>query len=286
MGYQEGDNQEGDELYEDVVPPDQTQEDLYDDVVGAPGSPAEDYTEMDMGQQEVPEEYVVMERVPGEDLEVYCEVDQDDPPQTPPVNSITLPPKGVTKASGGGKIVKPPPPASYVPKHTGSLSRKAPNKSRFYEEWCAVEGTNLCTYRNQKDKRTVEKLSLSEYDMTYYPENDGQFSFQLAKGNKVHEFNLGSKDGFSGWVGALRGLAKSAKMELPPGEQQVFETTQDHKAESDEQISFKKGSFIRVISQDSTDFWIGQLGNNSQVFTGKIGKFPVSKVILAEDLYM
>ena len=287
VGYHEGtgDGQGGDELYEDVVAPDQTQE-LYDDVVGAPGSPTEDYTEMDMGQQDVPaEEYVTMERVPGEDLEVYCEVDQDAPPQAP-INSVTLPPKGTTKPAGAGKIVKPPPPASYVPKHTGNLSRKGPNKARFYEEWCAVEGTNLCTYKNPKDKRTVEKLSLSECDMTFSPEKDGQFSFRLSKGSQVHQFNSSNKDELNGWIGVLRGLAKSAKLELPPGEQQIFEATHDHTAESDEQISFKAGTYIRFISQDTSDCWIGQLGNSSQIFTGKIGKFPASKVALAEDLYM
>ena len=286
VGHSEGtgDTQGGDELYEDVVAP----QELYDDVVGAPppGSPTEDYTEMDMGQQDAPaEEYVTMERVPGEDLEVYCEVDQDAPPQAP-INSITLPPKGTSKPPGAGKIVKPPPPASYVPKHTGNLSRKGPNKSRFYEEWCAVEGTNLCTYKNQKDKRVVEKLSLSECDMTFSPGKDGQFSFQLAKGSRVHQFNSSSKDELNGWIGALRGLAKSAKLELPPGEQQVFEATHDHTAESDEQISFKAGTYIRFISQETSELWIGQLGNSSQIFTGKIGKFPASKVALAEDLYM
>lgn len=282
VGYREG--QGGDELYEDVVAPETTPE-LYDDVV-ASGSPTEDYTEMDMGQQDVPaEEYVTMERVPGEDLEVYCEVEPDAPSQ-PRTNSVTLPPKGVSKPPGAGKIVKPPPPASYVSKHTGSLKRKGPNKARFYEEWCAVEGTNLCTYKNQKDKRAVEKLSLSEYDMTFGPGKDGEFSFRLAKGSQAHQFNSGGKDELNGWIGALRGLTKTAKLELPAGEQQIFEATHDHTAESDEQISFKAGDYIRFISQDTSDCWIGQLGNRSQVFTGKIGKFPASKVMLAEDLYM
>lgn len=277
---------EGEELYEDIASPQQAQdEELYDDIVGATASPAEDYTEMDMGQGGPPEDYVTMERPQEDEQEVYCEVDSDLPPHAP-ANSLPLPPKSASKTLGGGAIQKPPPPASYVPKHSGNLSHKGPKKSRFYEEWCVVEGTNLCTYKNQKDKRTVEKISLNEFDMVYTPEKDGKFAFRLTKGDKVHHFSPGSKEELCSWIGALRDLSKSATLELPLGEQQVCEATQDHAADSDEQISFKMGAYIRVISQESADFWVGQLGNNSQVFTGKIGKFPASKVALAEDLYI
>jgi hypothetical protein len=289
------------EMYEDVVSPpkgaggqDPGGEELYEDVVAPqpkePGTPTEDYTEMDIGQG--PEDYVTMEKGPAggggeEDLEVYCEVDPDSPSHAP-INSLSLPPKTTGKSPpGAGKIVKPPPPVSYTPRHTGSLGHKPPKKSRFYEEWCAVEGTNLCTYKSQKDKRAAEKISLSEFDLAYAPAgSDGKFAFRLMKGDRVHHFNPSSKEGLSGWVSALRGLAKSATLELPAGEQEIYETTADHTAESDEQISFKAGSYIRVISRDSSDSWIGQLGTSSQVFTGKIGKFPSSKVTLAEDLYI
>ena len=285
------------EMYEDVVAPqgarDKGGEELYEDVVAPPGqtkvpdSPTEDYTEMDIGQG-VPEDYVVMEKPKGdeEELEVYCEVDSDSPSHAP-VNSITLPPKGVAKSPVGSKIVKPPPPASYTPRHSGSLNHKAPKKSKFYEEWCAVEGTNLCFYKNQKEKRASEKLSLNEFDMTYSPaDKEGKFAFRLTKGDRVHHFTPGSKEDLSSWISALRGLAKSATLELPSGEQQIYETTKDHTAESDEQITFKAGSYIRIISRGASDMWIGQLGSTPQVFTGKIGKFPAAKVTLAEDLYI
>ena len=280
----------GEELYEDIVsPPQQTPqvEELYDDVVGGTaGSPTEDYTIMDP-QGGPSEEYVLMERGPEEhEPEVYCEVDQDTPSHAP-INSLSLPPKGTSKTPAGGtKITKPPPPATYVPKHAGTLSHKAPKKSRFYEEWCAVEGTTLCTYKSQKDKRSVEKLSLSEFDMAYSPGKDGKFAFRLTKGDKVHHFNPTSKEELTTWISTLRGLAKSATLELPSGEPEVYETTADHTAESDEQISFKAGAYIRIISRVTSDFWIGQLGNNPEVFSGKIGKFPASKVTLAEDLYI
>ena len=290
-----------DEMYEDVVSSagggggggDEGGDELYEDVVSgmtkAAESPTEDYTEMDIGQGQA-EEYVLMEKPRGgeEDLEVYCEVDPNSPSnKSPPVNTLSLPPKSGTKPAAVSKIVKPPPPASYTPRHSGGLSHKAPQKSKFYEEWCAVEGTNLCLYKNQKDKRVSDKLSLSEFDMVYSPAGkDGKFAFRLAKGDKIHHFTPSSKKDLTSWLSALRGLAKTATLELPPGEQEIYETTQNHTAESDEQISFRAGSYLRVISRDASDFWIGQLGTTPQVFTGKIGKFPTSKVTIAEDLYI
>ena len=292
-------NDVAEEMYEDIVAPTVAQgggdgelEELYEDVVSAPAetkeaeSPTEDYTEMDLGPAE---EYVLMEKPQGEEeLEVYCEVDPNSPPHAP-VNSLSLPAKSVAKpaAAAASKIMKPPPPASYTPRQSGNLSHKAPKKSKFYEEWCAVEGTNLCMYKSQKDKRTTEKLSLSEFDMAYSPAGkEEKFAFRLAKGDKVHHFTPGSKGELTSWITALRGLAKSATLELPSGEPEIYKATVNHSAESDEQISFKAGAYIRVISQDSSDFWIGQLGSSSEVFTGKIGKFPASKVSLAEDLYI
>ena len=298
-----GGDKGGEELYEDIVAPSQQVEEVYDDIAGAPApsSPTEDYTEMDIGQATSPtEDYVIMEKPQqaNGDQEVYCEVDSDSP-QHAPINSISLPPKGVAKSAGNGKILppsegvskpskilKPPPPATYVPKHSGSLSHKAPKKSRFYEEWCAVEGTNLCTYKSQKDKRTVEKISLSEFDMAYTPGKDGKYTFRLTKDEKVHHFNPSSKVDLTNWVSALRNLAKSATLELPSGEAEVYQATADHTAESDEQMSFKEGAYIRVISRATPNFWIGQLGSSSEDFSGKIGKFPSSKVTLAEDLYI
>ena len=294
-----GGNEEDEELYEDVVnpPPGGTDivEELYEDVVSSAGpaeatTPTEDYTEMDIGQGPT-EDYVTMERVEDqEDIEVYDEVDPNSP-QHAPINSISLPSKNTsskspTATAGGTKITKPPPPATYVSKQSGNLSHKGPKKSKYYEEWCAVEGTNLCTYKNQKDKRSVDTISLKEFDLMYNPGKDGNFAFHLTKGDKVHYFNPASKEEQTKWITALRELAKCATLELPSGEPEIFETTHDHTAESDEQISFKKGSYIRIITRVSADYWIGQLGNSSQIFTGKIGKFPSSKVALAEDLYI
>ena len=294
------------ETYEDVVSPaqggaggaggDEGVEELYEDVVSGPGptvraeSPTEDYTEMDIGGGPT-EEYVLMEKPQGQeaeedDLEVYCEVDPNSPSHAP-INSITLPQKGVVKLPGATKIMKPAPPASYTPRLSGNLGHKAPKKSKAYEEWCAVEGTNLCTYKSQKDKKIVEKLSLSEFDMAYSPAGkDGKFVFRLTKGDKVHHFTPGSKEDLTSWITALRGLAKSATLQLPSGQPEIFQATADHRAESDEQISFTAGAYIRVISRDASDWWIGQLGSSPEVFSGKIGKFPMSKVTLAEDLYI
>ena len=242
---------------------------------------------MDMGPAE---EYVLMEKpgpggAEGEEMEVYCEVDSESPAHAP-INSLTLPPKGAGKP-GSTKITKPPPPASYTPRHAGSLSHKAPKKSKYYEEWCAVEGTNLCTYKSQKDKRAVDKISLSEFDLAYSPAGkDGGFAIRLTKGDKVHHFTPSSKAELNSWVVALRELAKSATLELPSGEPEIYQAMEDHTAESDEQISFKTGAYIRVISRDPSDWWIGQLGSSAELFTGNIGKFPTSKVTLAEDLYI
>lgn len=282
----------GEELYEDIVPqPVQEVEEEYEDVTtsGQLDNPAEEYTEMDAsaGPQE---DYVIMEHG-DEEQETYCEVDPDTPPHAvrkgaTVTNSPKVPPKSPHAGKGVGSIKKPAPPATYVPKHSGKISHKPPKKSRFYEEWCKMEGTDLCTYRSQTDKHVVEKIPLREFDMHFGPGEGGKFAFKLTKGDKVHHFNLSSKEDLSGWVGALRGSAKSATLELPPGEKEVYQAVQDHTAETDEQISFKSGAYIRVISHDSAEWWIGQLGTSSQVFSGKIGKFPVSKVTVAEDLYI
>ena len=288
-----GEDVGGEELYEDVVPqPIQEVEETYDDVVasGQPDSPVEEYTEMEVHDGPT-EEYVLMEPGEQEEQETYCEVDPDTPPHAVRkgavvANSPKLPPRSPHGSQGVGNIKKPAPPATYVPKHLGKLSHKAPKKSRFYEEWCKVEGTDLCMYKSQTDKHVIEKIPLREYDMHFGPGDGGKFAFKLTKGEKVHHFNLGSKEELSSWVGALRGSAKTASLELPPGEQEVYQAVQDHRAETDEQISFKSGAYIRVISHDSAEWWIGQLGTSSQVFSGKIGKFPVSKVTVAEDLYI
>jgi len=65
-----------------------------------------------------------------------------------------------------------------------------------------------------------------------------------------------------------------------------FEATEDHIGEGEDQLTFKKGTYIRLITQTSGDMWIGQIGNDAQVFNGKIGKFPTSKVVVVEDMYV
>ena len=298
---------EEEELYEDIAPQVASrnkQEDL-----------GEEYTEMTLGDEGPTEEYVLMERGDEEEQEqeMYCEVDPELPshavrkgaivtnsPKLPPKdnhslhttqkgaafsNSLSLPPKGTQPNSKGAKIQKPPPPASHVAKK-GKLKYKAPKKSSPYEQWCKMEGPNLCTYKSETSKTASEKIRLNEHDLLFGPNSDGQFAFSLTKGDAIHYFAVGSKDELGGWLSVLRGVTKSAALQLPPGELEVYVAAEDHTAENAEQLSFTSGAFIRVIAQESSDWWVGQLGSSSDQFTGRIGKFPVSKVMVAEDLYI
>ena len=314
-------NREKQELYEDIVPQvaSREEQELYEDIVPQVASKekqedlCEEYTEMTLGEGPT-EEYVMMERDEEvEEQEMYCEVDSEMPPHAvrkgaivtnspklPPKgnhsphttqkgvffsNSPSLHPKGTQHNTKGAKIQKPPPPASYISKK-GKLKYKAPKKSSPYEQWCKVEGPNLCTYKSEMSKMASEKIRLSEHDLLFGPSSGEQFVFSLTKGDAVHNFTLGSKDELGGWVSVLRTATKSAALQLPPGELQVYVAAEDHTAENAEQLSFSRGVFIRVIAQETSGWWVGQLGSSSDQFTGRIGKFPISKVMVAEDLYI
>ena len=249
------------------------------------------------------EDYVMME--PGEDVggeELYVDVDTP-----PPARTIAQPKPAEldAKLTNSPRTAKPGTfsrmfkmkPASPQPErkghggqeHSGMISHKAPKKSRFEDRWAVIEGNFLIISKNQGAKSHTDKLPLSEcgLDIGSPDVGPGEHAFRIStKGDKVHHFKLKSRPDFDKWVSIVKGLTKYAPMEtVARGEQEVYQAKEDHSGESEGELTFKKGTYIRLISKDG-DEWVGQIGNEAQVFEGKIGKFPMSKVELAEDLYI
>ena len=285
------------ETYDDVVVPttlaetnSPPSEENYEDMAPAEGGPAEDYVVMEHGQEG------------DEGGEMYVEVDEDKSPAHAPAQRKSIieqqkqppsKPGAFSKLFGSGKA-KPTAAvgATAAKSHSGYLSCKPPKKSKFTDEWCVLDGNTLQFYRSSTDKKPREKLALADLSlkMGSTEAGAGEFSFQLSKGDKVHHFSAKTKEDLEGWVSVLKVIVKSAATEpvdrrssaMEPVNQ-IFQATEDHIGEGEDQLTFKKGTYIRLITQMSGDLWIGQLGNEAQVFNGKIGKFPTSKV---EDLYI
>lgn len=301
---------EVEETYDDVVVSEKPEEveETYDDVVATKDRPlSENYEDMEPGQ-EGPEDYVVME--PGqedEDGELYVEVDSEAPAFAarvgkPVTETPTSPPPKDAKAEKGGAFARILGKKQLKQQQQGQqqaqqpqvqaprlqLSYKAPGKSKSKEEWCAVDGNILQFFKSSSDKRPHDKLALSGLDLLVNPPGSdaAEYGFNLLKGDKAHHFTCKSREEVDGWVAALKGHVKQAVINLPIGEQQVYVAKEDHIGDSDEHLTFKKGSYIRLLREDSENMWIGQLGNEAQNFDGKIGLFPASKVELAEDLYI
>ena len=285
-------NEEIEETYDDVIVGDQgggaEDEDLYDDVVPTTvGEPIMDeyYEDMAPGTMD---SYVTMEKKDGqeevEDEELY--VDVDEPSSPSPVKQVEAP-KSSTSKSLSRMFHKKQSVSAKSRSHSGTVSYKAPKKTRFEERWAAVEGTNLLIYKTSTDKRSQDKIPLGEcrLELGSTEAGAGKFAFHVCKGEKTYHFSLKDEAGKEEWVSVLKGLVKYAPVEADNEEQEIYQATQDHIADSDQELTFKKGTYIRLISKDSAEMWTGQIGNLDQVFTGKTGKFPVNKVEPAEALY-
>ena len=297
---------EAEEMYDDVVVKDTgaaIEEELYDDVLTATtgqSEPIQDefYEDMAPGG---PTNYVTMEKngAPGspeadEGEELY--VDVDEPASHLNANkkpAEQLQPKQ-NKDKGGtfGRMFHKKDAKTCI---TGTLGYKAPKKSKFDNKYGAIEGSHLLIYKSAGDKRSQEKIALGEsrLELGSTEAGAGKFAFRLCKGDKVHHFSLKEASELEEWVGVVKGLVKYAPVEAKgdgggggaEGDD-IYQAKEDHIAEGDGEITFKKGTYIRLISRESPALWVGQIGNEDQVFEGKIGKFPSSKVEIAEDLYI
>ncbi len=293
-------NSDDEDLYDDVVVPINADEDNYDDVVlGGDDDTYDDvvineepitedfYEDMTPGQQQ---DYVVMERGDGnidddDDGELYVDV---EPPTittpTPPPKSAspkTKPPNSTFSRMFAGRK------GSHVlTVHGGQLSYRAPKKTKFEERFATIEDTNMLVYKTSSDKKHQEKIPLGDcaLELGSKEAGAGEYALRVTKGSKVHHFSFKTQEDESGWVEALQKLVKYAPVKA--GEQQVYQATEDHIAETTDEITFKKGSYIRLISKDNEAVWFGQLGNEASVFDGNTGRFPAEKVILAEDMYI
>ena len=313
-----------DETYDDVVVADSgvggaaADEELYDDVlatttgVGTEGEgPVQDEYYEDMAPGTV-DSYVTMEKKGAEGgEELYVDVDE------PPAHSYSPSParKGSGTTGGGKDSPKPQSPhpktgtfsrmfhKKATPDHkagpslSGHLSYKAPKKSKFEEKWGVIEGSNLAIFKNSSDKRSQEKLPLNEcrLELGSTEAGAGKFAFHLCKGDKLYHFSLKEATDLEAWVGVVKGLVKYAPVEVTSGsgsgsivadeEHVVYQAKEDHIGDNDGELTFKTGTFIRLIKKESPALWVGQIGNAEQIFEGKIGKFPSSKVEEAEELY-
>ena len=266
-----------DEFYEDMAPT---------------GVSSDPYVALEKNKEE--------ECEPGDEL--YMDVDMDEQPPPPQVQKVqtTIPakPSSPRISSPFSKIKKGGGSSSNTNRGlvSGSISYKAPKKYKFDERWGCVEGTNLLVFKSSSDKRHQDKVALGDcrLDIGSTEAGAGKFAFSLSKGDKYYHFSLRSQADVDSWVGVIKGIVKYAPVESPPTdngagpeeELEVFQAREDHIADTDGELTFKKGTIIKLIDRPSKDMWYGQIGNESQVFTGKTGKFPAHKVEIAEDLYI
>ena len=298
------------ETYDDVVVGGGEDEELYDDITAPEPITEENYEDM-MAPEPITEEfyedmapnpdssYVVMEKKENEeniDEELYVDVDEPIPSiSKPPELSKPSNPKSSssfsrmfqkkqsanTNANQSGKV-----------NLSGNVSYKAPKKTKFEEKYATIEGTNLMIYKSSSDnKRSQDKVPLGDckLELGSTEAGAGKHAFRLTKGDKKYHFSLKTEVELEEWIGVVKGLVKYAPVEVQGNgkEEKIYQAKEDHIADSDGELTFKRGTYIRVISRDTPEMWVGQIGTEDQVFNeGKIGKFPLSKVELAEDLYI
>ncbi len=310
------------EMYDDVVigGGEDPGEELYDDVMTTSGLPtggggsatatnskaSEPITEEfyeDMAPGAVTDPYVALEKNKEEDLddgdELYVDVDE---PAAAPVqklqqNTLTLQARSASpKIFGGSKKgnKKMSIGSSTLSRGVvnGNFSYKAPKKSKFDDKWGCVEGISLLVFKSSGDKKHQDKIPLGDcrLDIGSTEAGAGKFAFSLSKGDKFYHFSLHNQADVDKWVEVLKGIVKYAPVEAAGnganGEFEVFQAKEDHIADSSDELTFKKGTIIKLIERKSKDMWYGQIGNESQVFEGKKGSFPANKVEIAEDLYI
>ena len=267
-------------------------DDTYDDVVVNEEPITEDfYEDMTPGQESLQEDYVVMEHGEGEvdddDGELYVDVEAPPTITTPtPPTPKSASPKTKPANSTFSRMFGGRKGSHVLTVHSGQLSYRAPKKTKFEEKFATIEETNMLVYKTSSDKKHQEKIPLGEcaLELGSKEAGAGEHALRITKGGKVHHFSFKSQQDESGWVEVLKKFVKYAPVSA--GEQQVYQATEDHIAETTDEITFKKGSYIRLISKDNEAVWFGQLGNEALVFDGNTGRFPAEKVMLAEDMYI
>ena len=301
-----GEDGDAEEMYDDVVVGDGNgaDEELYDDVMTTSGLPtggkkasepiSEEYYE-DMAPGAVSDPYVAMEKNKEDEFdsgsELYVDVDE---PAASPIQKlqVSVPPPEKSSPKFNKKLSKKTPNSSGTSRGlvNGSVGYKAPKKSKFDDRWACVEGSNLLVFKSSGDKRHQDKIPLGDckLEIGSTEAGAGKFAFSVSKGDKFYHFSMQSKANMDSWVDVLKGIVKYAPVEAGNGraELEIYQAKEDHIADSSDELTFKKGTYIKLVERKSKDLWYGQIGNESQEFEGKKGNFPVNKVELAEDLYV
>ena len=298
-----GAGDKAEEMYDDVIVGengDAVEEELYDDVVAVTTGTEEPITEEfyeDMAPH-TPDPYVTMEKKgEGEEDDEELYVDVDPSPvvvspsnKKPPQKQLSAPKQNNTKSTTLSRMFQGKKSTASGGKGglSGSLAYKAPKKTKFDEKWGVVEGNYLFIYKSSSEKRSQDKMPLGDCKLEIGSKEAGagKFAFRLIKGDKTHHFSFKEASELEEWVGVVKGLVKFAvETGSVAGEDEVYEAKEDHIGDGEGELTFKKGTYIRLVSKESPDMWVGQIGTEDQVFEGKVGKFPADKVQLAEDLY-
>ena len=293
LGREELVEEEPEELYDDIFTGGQEveEEELYDDVIAPKGEneggPITEEFYEDMAPGSTSDSYVAMEKMDemDDDGELYVDVEESLATSKKKVQDASSPKSSITKkffrksSSGTGG-------SHAAAALTGNISYKAPKKSKFEDRWGVLEGNNLCIYKTSSDKRSQDKISLGDcrLDIGSTEAGAGKFAFSLNKGDKFYHMSLRDKAELNKWVDVLKGIVKYApvQMEARVEEEDVYEATQDHIANSSNELTFKKGTYIILLERESSDIWYGHFRDDSK----NKGRFPVSKVQLVEDLYI
>lgn len=291
---------EAEEMYDDVVITENggiVDEELYDDIIATTtGAEEQDEFYEDMASG-TPDPYVTMEKKgeEPEDEELYVDVEEPSAAsKKPPQKQLDTAKQSNAAKSGGtfSRMFQKKSVSGSKAGLSGPLAYKAPKKSKFEDKWGVIDGSSLLVYKNSSDKKSQDKISLGDckLELGSTEAGAGKFAFRLSKGEKTYHFSVKEEGELDDWVGIVKGLVKYAPVETKQGsvtgEEEVYEAKEDHLADTDREITFKKGTLIRLISKESADMWVGQLGTENQVFEGKVGKFPANKVQFAEDMYI
>lgn len=278
------------ELYDDVLMGGQEEEELYDDVLTAVGENegtaiiTDEFYEDMAATSSVPDSYVSLEKQDDDlDSELYVDVEE---PIVKKALSVPSPKSSITKMFKKAPISAGGSPTTL----SGNISYKAPKKSKFEDRWGVLEGSYLLIFKTSSDKRSQDKIPLGDcrLDIGSTEAGAGKFAFSLSKGDKFYHMSVRDQVELNKWVDTLKGIVKYAPVQtgaLVEEEPEIYEATQDHIANSSDELTFRKGTCILLLEKKTADIWFGQIKDE---FKGsmKKGKFPVSKVQLAENPYI
>lgn len=94
----------------------------------------------------------------------------------------------------------------------GLLWHKAPGRSKYHEEHCELEGSNLKLFRNKNDPKAYFTINTAQCELASAPEEyEKKNVFKLTAGASRDYFGAFNAGEMRAWMDALRPVVKAAK---------------------------------------------------------------------------